>query len=231
MAIVAKLLRSAIFASIAACGSPGGPGGTTGGVDNGGDDPGFVGSGGYGRVDDGNPPPNGLDGGRLFDDGGTGIRDGGTAAVDSSSLDGDGSVAPLRDSGRSDSATELDSGGTSDGDSSVGVAVNAPGGFFVFLDWSISGPAGSYSGRVYFGDARSIEFVAGGIQAGSGYTITLTGTDRDGQSCTGTSAPFTVVAGTVTGAGVLISCPGSGVQANVTTGGVSVDAGVATADM
>jgi hypothetical protein len=221
MAILAKLFRSAILASIAACGDHTAPVGPDGGGEMG-QDFGYVGSGGYGR----------SDGGRLSaDDGGTGVRDGGTATGDGGVLDRDGGVEPPGDGGERDSASSFDAGIALDGGTGVGIVVNTPSGFFVFLDWSVSGPQGSYLGRVYFGDAHSIEFVVGGIQAGNGYTVTLTGTDPSGQSCSGTSAPFQVVAGAVSAAAVLITCPPPVVPASVTTGGVSVDAGVVISDI
>ena len=100
-------------------------------------------------------------------------------------------------------------GTTGDGGSQVGVTFNLPPGFFPSLSWQISGPGGVYSGVVYFGDAQSLEFVVGGIVAGNDYTIALEGTDRDGMPCSGTSAPFDVVAGQVSGAGVLLTCAGA----------------------
>ena len=199
MAILAKAFRSAIVASVAACGGHSGPGGQDANGDN---DYGFVGSGGYGH----------LDGGHSLDDGGSlglpdgGRRDGGATGNNNGNVDSGGVGSPDDGSG-DDGASVADASTMIDGGSGVGVYVNTASGFFVFMDWSISGPRGFYSGRVYFGDAHSIEFVVGGVQAGSGYTITLTGTDRDGQPCTGTSAPFEVMAGSVTGAPVLISCP------------------------
>ena len=109
------------------------------------------------------------------------------------------------------------------------MTIDVPPGFFPSLDWSVSGPAGSYSGTIHFGASRSHEFVIGGIQAGPDYTVTLTGRDPSGDFCTGTSAPFTVSPGATTGAGVTIECfigDGGARAADVTTGNVAVDASV-----
>jgi hypothetical protein len=178
-------------------------------------DIGFIGSGG-GR----------YDGGRLGGDAstanGNGNADAGHAGIDA------GTVG-ASDAG--DSNAGGDSGnGDDDAGSSVGITFNLPPGFFAFLNWTIVGPAGGYSGTVHFGAARSLEFVVGGIQAGAGYTITLAGTDPDGQPCQGTSDPFTVSPGSTSGAGVIIRCAtGDGaVGTTVTTGNVAVDAGLAT---
>lgn len=202
MAILAKLFRSVIIASAAACGSHAALVPSADGGEDAGHDFGFVGSGGYGH----------LDGGHLVDDDDGSPVTGASAGGDSGgngNTDGGNGVGPLAEAGEDDGfGGDLDaSSSDGDGGTGVGVVVNAPMGFFVFLDWSIAGPHGSYSGRVYFGDAHSIEFVVGGIAAGDGYRITLTGTDRDGQLCSGTSAPFNVAAGAVTGAPVDIVCP------------------------
>jgi hypothetical protein len=175
-------------------------------------DIGFVGSGG-GRLDGGK-------GGGVVEAGGG--SDGSDAALDGGGAASmDAGVSGDRDA---TGGTPVDSG------SNVGVILNLPSGFFSYLNWTISGPAGFYSGTVHFGAAHSLEFVVGGVAAGDGYTITLSGTDPNGDPCTGTSAPFSVSPGATTGAGVIIQCPtGDGaVAATVTTGSVAVDAGVTT---
>jgi hypothetical protein len=111
----------------------------------------------------------------------------------------------------------------------------APGVTLTAVHWTISGgPSGQsgYSGDVTIGDAGSLEFVAGGILAGSGYTLSITGTDSQGDPCSGsTTSPFTVVAGAVTQAVVQFTCTAPGaeggvVAATVNTGSVEIDAGV-----
>jgi hypothetical protein len=204
----------AFTAAAVACGSEGfnGPyGGDLGG------DFGSVGSGGRGP---GYGHDGGSDGGKL---------DGGSADA-SPGVDGGGSGPDGGNGGHHEAGADAGL----DGGSEVAVSFDWPPGIFPSLDWVISGPSGYYSGTIYFSDAHSLEFVTGGIQAGSGYTITLAGTDRFGDPCSGTSAPFDVFAGEVSGADVLITCNASGgdaaAPANVTTGSVGVEAGVVLQD-
>jgi hypothetical protein len=135
--------------------------------------------------------------------------------------------------GGEDGGTQLHDGGedAGDGASSVGIQLSTGDVTFVTLDWAVSGPH-MYSGTVHIGDAHSIEFVLGGIVEGSGYEITLSGTNNLGQPCSGTSAPFDVKPGVINAATVVLQCmPGSEpLAADVMTGSVSVDATVVTVD-
>jgi hypothetical protein len=191
-------------------------------------------------TDSGNASDTGFDTGTMGDGSG-GEMDSGSGMDTGNGTDGGGGM----DSGKgtdggqgsdtgpsSDSGSNADASGPSDasaGGSSVGVTFNIPPGLFPTLMWTISGPA-AYSGVLHMGDAHSIEFVVGGIEQGDGYTLTLSGTDRYGGMCSGTSAPFNVQAGMVSQAGVVIDCPdpegGSGGAANVTTGSVGANASV-----
>jgi hypothetical protein len=205
----------AFVGAAVACGSQdfAGPyGGELGG------DFGIVGSGGRGSGyggSDGGRRDSGLDGGSASGspDGSPGV-DGGTGNG------GNGGNGGHHDAGAD--------AGLLDGGSAVAVTFDWPSGIFASLDWVISGPSGYYSGTIYFSDAHSLEFVAGGIQAGSGYTITLAGNDRYGGPCSGTSAPFEVFAGEVSGVGVVLTCKP---PPNVTTGSVGVEAGVVFRDL
>jgi hypothetical protein len=120
-------------------------------------------------------------------------------------------------------------GNTSD-PGSVGLhLVLQPGDNLYSLNYTCTGPNAIPSGTVNFNDAQSIEFVLGGIAAGSGYQCTLTGFDTGGDYCTGVTTQFNVLAGQVSTATVAITCTipaDSAVAANITTGGVSVDAGI-----
>jgi hypothetical protein len=216
-AVTNTLLRTAILIGIAGCGSVVGEGPPGGEFDDDGG-LGYVGSGGGGGFGD----AAGGDG--SASDGGHGGSPGSDASTDDADiLDGapsDGGAAP------SDGAPGSDASGA-DGGSTVGVTFNVPGGFFPSLDWVIAGPSGHYSGEVLFGDAHSYEFVVGGIQAGSGYILTLSGNDIYGDPCNGSSSPFEVSPGVVSGAGVAITCFTADAQsAPVTTGSVGIDAGV-----
>src|SRR5450432_4131224 len=197
----------AFVGAAVACGSQGLGGPYEGDL---GCDFGFVGSGGRGS---GHGHDGGSDGG-----GRDGSLDGGSADG-SPGVDAGGGNG--HDGGNGGSG---DSGG--DGGSTVAVTFDWPPGIFLFLDWVISGPSGYYSGTIYFSDAHSLEFVTGGIQAGSGYTITLAGNDRYGSPCSGTSTLFEVFPGQVSGVGVVLTCTqaagGASEPANVTTGSVGV---------
>jgi hypothetical protein len=106
----------------------------------------------------------------------------------------------------------------------------APGVSLTSLNWTISNGTNSYTGTVHIGDAQSVEWVAGGILAGSGYSITITGVDSAGEVCAGsTTTTFAVAAGATTQVvlGVVCSVPSDGsVAADVNTGSVEVDASV-----
>jgi hypothetical protein len=97
------------------------------------------------------------------------------------------------------------------------------------LSWTISGTGlPSYSGVETIGDAQSIEFVIGDLQAGGPYTIVLSGFDSNGDPCLG-SGSFSIVAGATTSTTVTVTCTqpaDASLAANVTTGNVAVDAGV-----
>ncbi len=119
-----------------------------------------------------------------------------------------------------------DQGGTG----SVGMHLDiGPGTTLTSINWTISNGTNTYTGTDPIGDAQSLEFVAGGIVAGSGYTVKLTGSDSAGDSCTGTSSTFTIVAGAVTQTVLAVVCTGASdgaVAADVNTGSVEVDASV-----
>jgi Calcineurin-like phosphoesterase len=100
-----------------------------------------------------------------------------------------------------------DSASNSDDAGAVQVALTAaPGVTLNSFAYSITGP-NAYSGSINAANSSSVSATIGGIVAGPGYSITLTGTALDGQTtCTGTSAPFTVVAGFTSSTAVAIAC-------------------------
>ena len=108
-----------------------------------------------------------------------------------------------------------------------GVHVNA-------LNWSISNGTSTATGTVNITDdagheAQSIEFVAGDIPAGTGYVVTLSGNDSNGDPCTGTSAPVAVMAGATSAAVVIVTCTvptDAALATTVDSGNIAVDAGV-----
>jgi hypothetical protein len=104
----------------------------------------------------------------------------------------------------------------------------APGVTVTSFTWTIGNGGTPFTGVDSIGDAQSAEFVAGGIPAGTGYTVGITGTDSAGDSCTGTSGTFSVSPGVVTQVGLAVTCHGANdgaTAADVTTGAVEVDAG------
>jgi hypothetical protein len=109
-----------------------------------------------------------------------------------------------------------------------------PGVALQTFNYTITGP-NTYANTITIGDAQSLEFVVGGILAGGPYTLTISGTDTAGDICTGTtngtgtSAPFTVVAGDVTQVTIAITCtvpPDASNLADVQQGAIEVDGSV-----
>ena len=72
--------------------------------------------------------------------------------------------------------------------------------------YNISNGTNTYSGTLEVADASHLLAVIGGIQAGSGYTLTLSATATDGTPCNGASAPFTVVANSTVIVGIQLLC-------------------------
>jgi hypothetical protein len=140
-----------------------------------------------------------------------------------------GSTGPSGSNGGNPIGSLGGSGGQ-DNIGSVGLHLQIAPGVNVFsLNWLISNGTNSYPGTVNIGDAQSIEFVAGGILAGTGYTVTLTGSDSNGDPCTGVSATVTVIAGATSSTTVIVTCTvptDASLASVVDTGSIAVDAGV-----
>jgi hypothetical protein len=129
--------------------------------------------------------------------------------------------------GAGNTGTTGSGGRGQDGTGSVGMNLDlAPGVSVRTLHWVISNGANSYSGDVNIGDAGSVEFVAGGIAAGTGYTVVITGTDTRGDSCSGsTTTTFSVAAGSSTAVALAVVCASvsdASLVADVGTGSVGV---------
>jgi hypothetical protein len=124
----------------------------------------------------------------------------------------------------------------------VGMHLFIPNSSFTIssLNWTITNGTNTYTGTINMTDdagnaAQSIEFVAGPVVAGSGYTVTLSGSDSNGDPCTGTSPTFTVNAGTSTTAQAVVNVTctvptDAAVATTVDSGSVAVDAGVTIVD-
>jgi hypothetical protein len=94
----------------------------------------------------------------------------------------------------------------------------APGVTLNSFAYSITGPS-THSGTINVTSSTTVSAVIGGIAAGSGYSLTLTGTSVDGQtSCAGASTSFNVAVAATTLVSVAIDCHGA-----ATTGSVLVN--------
>jgi phospholipase C len=145
----------------------------------------------------------------------------GAAAAAAIPLSGFGCSSP--DGGSSDTSSP---GAASPGETSqplqnvgsIGMDLSLPGGEqLTTVTWSLTGPNGAatvvQSGSVNVQNSQSLSFVVGGIPAGSGYAIALSGTSTDGAStCTG-SAQFSVGVRTTTSVAVQMQCATAAAEA------------------
>lgn len=113
---------------------------------------------------------------------------------------------------------------------SVGLSLTVAQGLNITsLSYTIVGTGFSASGTAAIGDAQSAEFVVGGIPAGSGYTIQISGVDSDNDPCSSASTPFSITAGAVTYIVLSVVCStptDATIPADVNTGVVAIEAGV-----
>jgi hypothetical protein len=179
------------------------------------------------------PPQGGKGIGTVGGGGGTEtLNDGGSSGAMASSGTASGASgnsgatgAASGASGSSDEAADAGDAGTGGLHLSIGGPVH-----LVSLTWTVNGP-NTYKGSVEFGDAQSVEWVVGGILAGSGYTLSVTATDAGGDPCDGTSPPFSVEPGTTTYTILTIVCHTTSTDAaDVSTGSVAIDASVTLED-
>jgi hypothetical protein len=113
--------------------------------------------------------------------------------------------------------------GINGGTSSAGagsVALVLQGGAIVSsFTYSISGP-NSYTGSINVANSSTVSATIGGIVAGNGYSLMLSGNSVDGQTmCSGTSASFVVTAGATTPVSVTVDCHGSAKNGSVSVNG------------
>lgn len=113
----------------------------------------------------------------------------------------------------------------------IGMALTIPAGISISeLTWTIHNPAllaSDRTGTVDVSRSATVGFVVGGLPAGGGYTITISGTTSNGIGCTATAA-FSVAAGATTSVSVNVVCTNTAVDAGETgsvsiTGTVTVD--------
>src|SRR5262245_55969519 len=87
----------------------------------------------------------------------------------------------------------------------VELALQLPGTSVNSFAYSITGPH-SYTGSIDVSHSSTVSSVIGNVLAGTGYSLTLTGTATDGTNCVGASSPFAVIAGGSTTVNVMIDC-------------------------
>ncbi len=90
---------------------------------------------------------------------------------------------------------------------SVALVVQGTSGVaFNSFSYTLAGPS-SKSGSIDVSNSSTVSALIGGVAAGAGYSLSLSGTSTDGATtCSGTSAPFNVVAGATTSVSVAIDC-------------------------
>ncbi|HXX66506.1 MAG TPA: alkaline phosphatase family protein [Polyangiaceae bacterium] len=102
--------------------------------------------------------------------------------------------------------------GTPEGNvGSVGFQLTLPGGEQLnTVTWTITGPNGAstvvQTGTVNVANSLSVSFVVGNLPAGSGYSISLTGTTTDGVTTCAGSTTFSVAARAQATVSVLLQC-------------------------
>lgn len=141
---------------------------------------------------------------------------------------GGGSAAPLEGSRRAGVPGE------------VQLHLNIGGGPVTIsvINYTLSNGSDTYDGTVDLTDdagnaAQSVEFVVGGVAAGSGYVMSLYGADSEGDPCSGASSPITVSTGATAEASVQVTCTvptDSALPLLVDSGSVAVDAGITITD-
>ena len=129
-----------------------------------------------------------------------------TSAVNPGSAT-DSSTSRSGDTESTISAADSGSGKSSVNTGSVN-AVSVDGAQVQSFSSTISGgPGGSYGPTLEtIGDGQPIEWTVGGILAGCGYTLSVSGTDSFGDVCSAESSSFCVVAGQTTAVGLMIAC-------------------------
>jgi phospholipase C len=113
--------------------------------------------------------------------------------------------------GCSSPASTEPSPGPEDGTGTLGMQLTLPGGDQVnSVQWTITGPGGAStvveSGTVNLQNSSTVSFLVGGIPAGTGYVISLSGKSTDGTATCAGSASFNVTARATTEVSVTLQC-------------------------
>jgi hypothetical protein len=88
----------------------------------------------------------------------------------------------------------------------VGVALQVGGTIVTSVSYVLTNGIHTYQGTISVGEASTLLAVLGGIEAGSMYVLTLSATGTGGVPCSGTSAPFTIVARATVIVGIQLVC-------------------------
>ena len=124
-------------------------------------------------------------------------------------------------------------GPSSDGTGTVGMRLTLPGGEQVnSVGWTITGPNGAatvvQTGTANVQNSQTVSFQVGGIPAGSGYTISISGQSVDGTVTCAGSGQFSVVARTTVNVAVALQCSTAGSEAgSVLVNGSTFNCGTA----
>jgi hypothetical protein len=89
----------------------------------------------------------------------------------------------------------------------VGMQLSLPDGSSVTsVSYTVTGGPTAKSGTINVGKSSTVSAVIGGLAAGSGYMISLSGTSDGGDSCAGSAGPFTVKANTALAVSIVLTC-------------------------
>ncbi|HEV3191875.1 MAG TPA: NHL repeat-containing protein [Polyangiaceae bacterium] len=100
----------------------------------------------------------------------------------------------------------------------VGMQLALPDGSTVTaVSYTITGGPTAKSGTINVGKSSTVSAVIGGLAAGSGYMISLSGNSDGGDSCAGSAGPFTVKANTALAVSIVLTC-----HQPRTTGGIAI---------
>jgi hypothetical protein len=87
------------------------------------------------------------------------------------------------------------------------------------LSYTISGGPTAKSGTIDVSKSNTISAVIGGLAAGSGYMISLSGTSDGGDACTGSAGPFTVKPNATLSLSLVVACHKPRANGSITVGG------------
>src|SRR5689334_6086125 len=127
-------------------------------------------------------------------------------------------VAATSIAGCSSDAKPSTSGHSTGATGDIGLQLQIGSTTVTSVHYVIDNGTNHYAGDLDVADASHLLAVIGGIQAGSGYTLTLSATGTNGTPCSGTSAQFTVVANSTVIVGIQLLC-----QFNNDAGSVKIE--------